>query len=86
MHTKDEQWCVGVGGVLECFKCWQMDEEKEGWAPWMVLGQLTSQRWFRWDMQTESGTRSRREWRWKDEGLEQPDKKKAHQSSTWGKQ
>lgn len=59
--------------ALECFKCWQMDEEKEGRAPQMVLGQLTSQHWCRLGMQTESRTRSRREWRCRDEGLEQAD-------------
>lgn len=60
-----------------------MGEEKEGRAPQMVLEWLTSQRWLRLGMQTDSGTRSRREWKYRDEGLGQADIKNAHQSSTW---
>lgn len=61
-----------------------MGEEKKEKAPQMELEQLTSQHWLRLGVQTDNGTRSRREWRWRDKGLEQADIKNAHQSSTWG--
>lgn len=61
-----------------------MGEEKEEKVPQMDLEQLTSQHWLRSGMQTDSRTGSRREWRWRDKGLEQADIKNAHGSSTWG--
>lgn len=61
-----------------------MGEEKEEKAPQVDLEQLTSQHWLRLGMQTDSRTRSRRAWRWRDQGVEQADIKNAHQSSTWG--